>query len=143
MTDVIKKHSAGGLVCNNGKVLLINWDAPRSSYDIPKGTVEPGEYPEDTCVREVFEETGYHTKIITFIGQTHYEYDWNDGTRHDKTVDYYLLALVDDTPPTPRREAHETFHNVWIEADKALEVITRDTDKPIIEAALEIMLNNR
>jgi len=137
-TAVVYKHSAGGLVFKDNHVLLINWEPPRSTFDFPKGTIEPGESPEATCVREVLEETGYATRIISYIGQTHYEYDWTDGTHHDKRVDYYLLALTDSEGATPAREAHEKFENVWCSIDEAVALITKDIDKDILRKALEI-----
>jgi len=136
---IVKKHSAGGLLFNNGNVLLIHWDPPRSSYDFPKGTIEPNETPEQACVREVLEETGYDTKIVEFIGQTHYEYDWTDGTHHVKTVDYFLLKNTHLSESAPKREAHETFQNVWVDVDKAMDLLTRDVDKEILFKALAII----
>jgi len=136
MTEIVYKHSAGGLILNDGKVLVIHWAEPRSSYDFPKGTIEEGESIETTCVREVLEETGYHTKIKEFIGTTHYEYDWTDGTHHKKSVEYFLLELTNADEPTPAREEHETFENVWLTYDEALEKLTRDIDKDILQKAI-------
>ncbi len=132
-------HSAGGLIIQNNEVLLIHWDAPRSSYDFPKGTIERGESPEQACVREVLEETGFSTEIINYIGQTHYEYDWVNGKHYDKIVDYFLLTLTSKEPVLPRRELFETFDNVWLPIDEALEKLTRDIDKDILRNALEML----
>ena len=139
MTKILKKHSAGGLLFNNGNVLLIHWDPPRSSYDFPKGSIEPNETPEQACTREVLEETGYSTKIVQFIGQTNYEYDWIDGTHYEKTVDYFLVEDTQIYKSEPKREAHETFQNVWIGVDKAMELLTRDVDKDILAKALSLL----
>jgi len=136
--DVVRKHSAGGLIFKDGAVLLINWDPPRSTFDFPKGTLELGESAELACVREVFEETGYRTKVMTYIGQTHYEYDWTDGRRHSKIVDYFLLELVHDVPSTPEREPYETFVNAWRPIDEALGLLTRDADKDILAKAIAV-----
>ena len=138
MTNVVYKHSAGGLIFKDGQVLLINWEPPRSSYDFPKGTIEPGESPEEACVREVFEETGYRTKVGEYIGQTRYEYDWSDGVHHDKRVDYYLLELTDGIATQPKREPYETFENTWRSVDEALVLLTKDMDKAILQKALAI-----
>ncbi|MEO5949861.1 MAG: NUDIX hydrolase [Candidatus Saccharimonadales bacterium] len=138
MTEVVQKHSAGGLVIKDNKVLLIHWDAPRDTYDFPKGSINPDETVEQTCTREVYEETGYKTEIVKFIGKTHYEYDWIDGKHHAKTVDYFLLKLVDDKSPTPEREKHETFKNVWINVKDAGTILTREIDKEILTKALKM-----
>lgn len=130
----VYKHSAGGVVLHNGQVLLIHWDPPRDSYDFPKGAIDKNESPEDACLREVYEETGYRTQIVRFIGTTHYEYAWKDGTHHHKTVEYFLLALDPDDQqnPTPKRERHETFVNAWVPIVDAEATITRDIDKEIL-----------
>ena len=66
--------AAGGIVFRTTKkgslkVLVIH----RPKYDdwsFPKGKAEPGETREQTAVREVLEETGYHCRIVTQIGTT-------------------------------------------------------------------------
>lgn len=40
------------------KILAINKSTARPSFGIVGGKSEPGESPEETCVRETFEETG-------------------------------------------------------------------------------------
>jgi 8-oxo-dGTP diphosphatase len=139
MTEIVKKHSAGGLLFDNNNVLLIHWDPPRSSYDFPKGSIEPSETSEQACEREVLEETGFNTKIVEFIGQTHYEYDWTDGTHHEKTVDYFLLENTTISESAPKRELYETFQNVWLSVDRAMELLTRDIDKEILAKALVLI----
>jgi len=136
MRDIVYKHSAGGLIFKDGQVLLINWEPPRSTFDFPKGTIEPGESAEAACLREVFEETGYRTTIHAYIGQTHYEYDWEDGTHHDKIVDYYILQPTHDPAVQPEREPHETFENSWQPIDRALELLTKEIDKQILRKAI-------
>ena len=133
---VIYKHSAGGVVIDNNRVLLIHWDPPRSSYDFPKGAINKGETAEQACLREVKEETGYDAVVVRFVGQTYYEYDWNDGSRHKKTVDYFLLRLYSPHQnPYPTRERHETFVNAWVPVQRAQKLLTRDIDKDILQQA--------
>ncbi|NCO10389.1 NUDIX domain-containing protein [Candidatus Saccharibacteria bacterium] len=134
--EVVYKKSAGGVLIHDNKVLLIHWDPPRSTYDFPKGSIDPGESPEDACIREVFEETGYPTRIIDTIGQTYYEYAWTDGTYHKKTVDYFLLEQAGDYTEA-QREPHETFAEVWCDITKARELLGRDIDKDLLDVALE------
>lgn len=139
MNEIVYKHSSGGLIFHDSQVLLINWQAPRSSFDFPKGTIEAGETPEQTCVREVLEETGYRTKIIAPIGQTQYEYDWLDGSHHKKKVDYFLLELEQGAMGQPAREAHETFENIWLSPDDAMHYLTRGHDRVILKKALTML----
>lgn len=136
MAKIKKLHSSGGILIKDSKVLLVHWDPPRSSYDFPKGGINWLESAEKACIREVFEETGYKTKIIKYIGSNQYDYPWTDGSHHYKTVEYYLLELTDETAYPPHREKYETFENAWVPIDEALVLITRDINKDMLRQAL-------
>lgn len=41
--------------------------AERGSWTLPGGGVEFGEHPEQTAVRETFEETGYHVRTLELL----------------------------------------------------------------------------
>ena len=56
--DIVKRVSAGGVVYHKGKYLVIKWGSEKTT-ELPKGTIELGENPEQACVRELKEETGY------------------------------------------------------------------------------------
>lgn len=120
---------------------MIHWEPPRDSYDFPKGTIEAGESSEEACIREVFEETGYKTEIISFIGSNEFDFQTPEGEWKHKISDYYLLKLTDTTLYESQREEHETFENVWVEIKDAYEIITRDINKEIFNKALEIRQN--
>ena len=136
MSEIVQKHSAGGIIISHGEVLLIHWEPPRDSYDFPKGSIEQGETAESACIREVREETGYETEVIEYVGETQYEYTWIDGNHHQKKVDYYLLRIIGESEDGPAREEHETFENVWVPIEDAAAILTRDNDKTIFEQAL-------
>ena len=57
---MIEAISCGGVVIFRGKILLLykNIKNKYEGWVLPKGTVEPGEEPQDTAVREVLEESG-------------------------------------------------------------------------------------
>ena len=133
-------HSSGGVVIHDNKLLLIHWPPPRDSFDFPKGTIEPGETSEQACLREVFEETGYKTKIIAYIGKNEFDYQAIDGKWRHKINDYYLLELADTTAYTAQREPHETFENVWVPIAQADQIITRSINIDIFNKALEMHL---
>jgi ADP-ribose pyrophosphatase YjhB (NUDIX family) len=48
--------SAGGVVINKGKVLVVNQDG--RAWSLPKGHVDPGEEPLEAAIREIREESG-------------------------------------------------------------------------------------
>lgn len=138
MVDTIRKFSAGGVVYSAGKVLAIKWIS-KKWIEFPKGTIEANESKENTCVREVMEETGYRTKIIQPLGDVTFEFDWTDSKHHRKTVYHYLLELADDNKPTPKREENEDYENIWLTPQEANEQLSFDTDKEVLQRAMKFL----
>ena len=60
------------------------------TWALPKGAIDPGEKPEETAVREAFEETGVHGTLVEKLGDVRYVYTWA-GERVFKVVSFYLL----------------------------------------------------
>ncbi len=60
---------------------------------LPKGLVDPGEKPDQTAIREVFEETGITATPIAKLTDIKYVYtrSWGDNKRVFKIVSFYLL----------------------------------------------------
>jgi 8-oxo-dGTP pyrophosphatase MutT (NUDIX family) len=138
MKKTIHVNCAGGVVYSDNKVLTINM-IPQNEIIFPKGHVDPGESHEQTALREVFEETGYKTKIKGFLGSLSYEFDEN-GNHYSKTVYYYLLELLDKTAkPTPQREIGEDFDNLWLPINEALKLLTHDGSKDLLRKAVDMI----
>jgi 8-oxo-dGTP pyrophosphatase MutT (NUDIX family) len=66
---------------------------PKPVLCLPKGLVDPGEKALEAALREVREETGITTALITKLGDSKYVYvrSWGDGERVFKIVSFYLL----------------------------------------------------
>ena len=79
-----KEFSAGGVVTENGRALLIRMRtlAGRLVWTFPKGHVEPGETPEAAALREVLEETGCACRITGELMTARYSF-----TRAGRPVD--------------------------------------------------------
>ena len=63
--EVVRHPGAAVLlpVTGDGRVILIRqfrYAAGETLLEVPAGTIDPGETPEQTAVRELVEETGYH-----------------------------------------------------------------------------------
>jgi len=90
-----RELSAGGVLFKNGEVLLIK--NPSGVWTFPKGLIEEGEKPEETAVREVYEETGVKGRIKDFLGEITYWYTLK-GEKIFKKVKYYLMEYEGGEP---------------------------------------------
>lgn len=61
----MKSERACAIVIEEGRILLMHRrKAGIEYYTVPGGKIEPGESPEQACIREVLEETGLTVEII-------------------------------------------------------------------------------
>ena len=89
-----------------GKVLL----------EVPAGTIDPGETPEQTAVRELGEETGYRAGRMVRVR------DWfvSPGVFSERM----FLFLCEDLQPGPtRHELDECLKPVIVRWDEALRMV--------------------
>ena len=92
----VRDVSSGGVITQvdgNGLQVVLVGRARPERWSIPKGTPIPGETLEETALREVREETGLSTKILERLGDITYWFSTR-GTRHHKTVHFYLLESL-------------------------------------------------
>lgn len=131
--NLIDKQAAGGIIIKDSKALTISW-TDRDYICFPKGGIETGETSQQAAVREVLEETGYRTEIISFLGSWTHDFI-KDGQPCRSKVDYYLMKLADDCKPIPDREPGENFENLWLDFDQAFARLTFDDAKEALGIA--------
>ncbi len=105
----IKQHSAGGVVVRGSgsqREFLAIKPAHRNRWQLPKGTIDHGETPEQTAVREVREEGGVHARIVEDLGPIHFWYQMG-GRKYSKTVDFYLMTYESGDPADHDHEVQE------------------------------------
>lgn len=136
--NIIPKFSAGGVLHSKGKYLTIIWGS-EGTVELPKGTIEAGETPEEACIREVFEETGYNVRVGRHLTESVFIIDWHDGNTYKKNVQYYLLERTDELEPTPLRLAHEDFTNQWLSGEESYKALTYDDAKLAMRKAIDII----
>lgn len=129
MTRVIK--AAGGLVFReNSKGRLRILAAHRPKYDdwgLPKGKADRGETHEETAVREVLEETGFHCRIVAPIGTTRYRI--NSGI---KEVNWFAMRPLPDSPGFEKNK--EVDEIKWISRKKAKTFLDYENDRGLVSA---------
>ncbi|SQD99954.1 MULTISPECIES: NUDIX domain-containing protein [unclassified Parafrankia] len=100
-----------------GDDLLLVRDRRRECWELPGGTIEPGETPRQAAVRELREESGYEAEALVFAGLAHFglaapsrtEYaavfTGRAGASHPFTPDAEIATITwwDGTRPLPGR----------------------------------------
>jgi ADP-ribose pyrophosphatase len=86
--------------------------------EVPAGTREPGEPPEETARRELEEETGYHAAKWEELTQFYA----SPGILSERM---YVYLASDLTAGEPRREANEEIENLVLSWDEALAMVDR------------------
>ena len=129
-----KVQSAGGIIFKDGLVLLIK-SKSRNTISIPKGKAEFNESIEETALREVREETGYDTKIISKIGSINFDFE-KDGEIRNKTVTCFKLELLNDFDPKPNLQEGEDFENIWVTPNEAVSLLTYDEEREVVKKAI-------
>ena len=91
-----RELSAGGVLVKTirGRPMLAAirpQGKPAGTWALPKGNIDPGERPDETAVREAFEETGVRGRLVEKLGDVKYTYTRHGGVRVFKIVSFYLL----------------------------------------------------
>lgn len=95
--------AAYAVVERRGEVLLTHWRRGKlHGWTLPGGGIEDGEDPEETVVREVFEETGLHANVGTLLGVDSRVMHRDDpppgGSTDLHTIRIVYRATVNDGP---------------------------------------------
>lgn len=127
-----KEHSAGGVLLENGQVLLIlmkNLKGERV-WTFPKGHLDAGETPEQAALREVAEETGWDCEIISPLATVRYSFTRGD-LPVDKDVTWFLVRRVggDGVPRTP----DEVLDARWLPLEEAEKLLSYTSDLTLVD----------
>lgn len=118
--------AAGGIVLQNGRVLLVH--RPRyNDWSLPKGKLDDGESPLETAIREVREETGYEVEPGEFAGSCGYMVK-----ERPKTVLYWVMTPRKQFEIEDREEVSELE---WLPVAEAMERLTYKLEQEILEKA--------
>ena len=131
-TEKTFEHSAGGVILETGRVLLILMRnlAGETVWTFPKGHLEPGETPQAAALREVAEETGFDCEITGDLCKAEYSFVRN-GRPVDKDVRWYRMKRLggDGVVKTP----DEIFDMKWCTLDEAKKHLSYPSDLTMLE----------
>jgi 8-oxo-dGTP pyrophosphatase MutT (NUDIX family) len=109
---------------------------------LPKGLVDPGEKPEQTALREVREETGLVTSLVTKLADIKYVYvrSWGDQQRVFKIVSFFLLCYqsgeIDDVSREMRIEVRRAL---WIPLEEAPRRLAYRGERDVVRRAQQYL----
>jgi len=132
--------SAGGVVFRQGgqnhEIALISV-GHNARWQLPKGLINTGETPEIAALREVREETGLTAEIIEPLDKVEYWYyatEQSERIRYHKFVHFYLMRFLSGDVADHDDEVNEAR---WFEITRAREMLTFESEKAIIDRAIE------
>jgi 8-oxo-dGTP pyrophosphatase MutT (NUDIX family) len=103
-------------------------DFPEAGTQVPAGTVDRGEAPARTVVREVLEETGVRGRIVVELEPTSYV----DRKGRDKLVRWYRMAL--DGDPVEFAPNDEVDELRWLTPGEAGALLSYERDRALVQA---------
>jgi 8-oxo-dGTP pyrophosphatase MutT (NUDIX family) len=101
------------------------------TWTLPKGTPIAGESLEETALREVSEETGLRTRILSPLGSIYYTFVQR-GLRIHKTVHYFLMEPVGGSLDEHDHEFEEVR---WVGFADAPALLSFDTERSLVNLA--------
>ena len=109
---------------------------PEGVWALPKGNIDPGEQPNETAIREVFEETGVQGQLVEKLGDVKYTYTQRGGERIFKIVSFYLLRAgrgrIGDIEERMRIEVAEAR---WLPLDEAPKLLAYGGEREMAQKA--------
>lgn len=82
------KVDVRGVIFQDSKILLVRETADNGRWTLPGGWADVNETPADSVIREVFEESGFETKVIKLLAV----YD-REKQEHKPAFPYHVYKL--------------------------------------------------
>src|SRR5687767_9837205 len=128
--------SAGGVVVRGDNVVVIVPTRRAANgqkvLGLPKGHVDPGETPAQAAQREVREEAGVETELVTQLGEVRYWYQ-RGGRKIAKLVTFFLFDYRSGDVADHDAEVEEAR---WIPFEEAERTLTYKGEREMVRRAL-------
>jgi len=134
----MQEKSAGVVIVNNGKYLLLHYEA--GHWDFPKGHIEAGETLKQAAIRELNEETGITDIEILpgFLDKIQYIL-----RKKNKLVQKEVAFFAAKTNEKEVKISDEHQDHVWLPFEDALEKLTYDNAKNILKKVHRFLKNEK
>ncbi len=104
---------------------------------LPKGSIDKGESPEETALREVTEETGLKGRLVEKLGEIMYWYYLKEEeAKCKKTVHFFLIEYESGDFS---RHDWEVESVAWFSINEAIKKASYRGEREIIEKAKEVL----
>ncbi len=140
--QTLEQVSAGGAAFranDTGYEIAIISVNPSRRWQLPKGLFDAGETPETAALREVREEAGIETELLTKIETIEYWYvgdNRGERVRFHKFVHFFLLKYIAGDVWNHDFEVAEAR---WVKAEEASELLAFKSEREIVEKAIKMI----
>jgi 8-oxo-dGTP diphosphatase len=112
---------------------------PAGRWQLPKGAANENESIEEAALREVREETGIESEIITPIDRIEYWFHSNrrkPHTRYHKYVTFYLMKYREGNVTDHDQEVNEAR---WVNINEAIGILSFESEKDVLRKACQMI----
>ena len=113
---------------------------PKLRWQLPKGIVDPSESPEITAMREVREEAGIETNLLSLIETIEY---WYRSTKYGKPIRFHKFVhfyLLEYKSGDISNHDHEVEEARWVRFEEAMKMLAFKSEREVAEKARELIL---
>jgi 8-oxo-dGTP pyrophosphatase MutT (NUDIX family) len=142
--QTLEQISSGGVAFrandSDYEIAIISVNQSRR-WQLPKGIVDAGETPETAALREVREEAGIETELLSKIETIEYWYvgdNRGERVRFHKFVHFFLLKYTDGNVANHDSEVIEAR---WVKAEEAVEMLAFKSEREIVRKAIKLINN--
>lgn len=140
--QTLEQISAGGVAFrgnDSGYEIAIISVNPSGRWQLPKGLIDACETPEIAALREVREEAGIETELLSKIETIEYWYvgdQRGEPVRFHKFVHFFLLKYLSGAVENHDFEVVEAR---WVTAEDALKMLAFESEKKVVEKAIKMI----
>lgn len=126
---MLTRICSGGVVFFNDKVLIMKNE--KGEWVLPKGVIRPGKLAQEVAIERVKLEAGVNGKIVTYVGETCYEfYSLTRQRPVCNHITWFLMESANEsvTIATQLGFSKGGFYTI----EDAMEKITYSQDKSLV-----------